>query len=290
MVVCRGGRVELERYRDGVNAQDTRRSWSMAKSMLHAVVGMLVADGALSLHEPAPVPEWSDPGDPRSAITLWHLMTMRSGLEWVEEPGPDGSSDVVEMLAGEHGAPHHDTAAYAAAKPLVASPGTSQLYSSGTSAIVSRVVGDVVGRGAAYRRFLDERLFAPLGMSSAVPRFDESGNWMASSFCFCTARDFARFGQLYLQGGEFAGEQLLSEQWVRTAAIETGRDERGRIHTCHWWRFGDNPWGAFHASGWMGQYIVVVPALDLVVVRLGRTESDRGALDAALGELIASFE
>jgi CubicO group peptidase (beta-lactamase class C family) len=304
VVVARGGDTIVERYGPGVTASTTLRSWSMAKSMLHAVVGILVDEGRLEMDAPAAVPEWRGDGDRRGDITLGMLMRMRSGLAWVEDPGEGGGrSDVVEMLYGDAGSPHHDTGAFAAAAPLADAPGTRFVYSSGTSAIVSRLVGDVItvghggtpcgaevadgaARAALVGDVLERRLFGPLGMTSATPKFDRSGNWMASLFCFCTATDFARFGQLYLDGGRCGSTRLLSEQWVATASTVTGSDDLGRVHTSHWWRFGDGSRGAFHASGWRGQYLVVVPEADLVIVRLGETLDDRGEVESLLGELI----
>ena len=205
----RGGEVVLERYGDDIDASTTLRSWSMAKSLLHAVVGMLVDEGRLELDAPAPVVAWGDP-DPRHAITLRHLLEMRPGLEWSEIYLVDTPSDVVEMLFGIDLTPQPDVAAYAAAKPLVVEPGTVFNYSSGTSNIVSGLVRDVVGAGDAYRAFLRDRLFGPLGMTSAEPQFDAAGTWIASSYCFCTAREFASFGQLYLDGGVRDGVRLLT--------------------------------------------------------------------------------
>ena len=291
LLVSRAGRVEIERYGEGVDAATTLRSWSMAKSMLHAVVGMLVADGDLVLDHPAPVAAWADPGDPRHAITLRHLLTMRSGLEWTEDVVDGRLPDVVTMLYGNDRKPVPDTAAFAADRALVHEPGRVMSYSSGTSAIVSGIVRDVIGPAETMQRWLRERLFGPTGMTSATPRFDASGSWMASSFCFCTASDFVRFGQLYLDGGVTAdGHRILDEAWTATAAVETGRDVDGMVHTMHWWRFGDERWGAFYASGYEGQYVIVVPPEQLVVVRLGQTDTDqRTHVRDALTELIDSF-
>jgi len=293
LLVLHRGEVAVEHYGTGIDAGTTLRSWSMAKSMLHAAVGMLVGDGALDIDARAPVAAWADPDDPRHAIRLRHLLTMQSGLDWCEAPvdGVPTLPDSYLMVYGNDGGPQPDTAAWAAGRPLVRAPGGATHYSSGNSAIVSSVVGDLVGRDGAYRRWLQQRLFDPVGMRSATPRFDPSGSWMASSFCFCTARDFARFGQLYLDDGVVDGRRLLPEGWAATAAHETGRDDQGRIHTMHWWRFGDDPWDAFHASGYLGQHIVVVPPLDLVVVRLGETATDqRDHVHDALTALIASFD
>lgn len=289
LLVQRGGEVVLERYGDGVDASSTLRSWSMAKSMLHAVVGMLVDEGRLVLDEPAPVAAWSGAGDPRRAITLRHLLQMRPGLEWSEIYLTDTPSDVVEMLFGIELTAQPDVAAFAAAKPLVAEPGTTFNYSSGTSNIVSGIVRDVVGAGADYEAFLRERLFDPLGMTSAEPKFDDVGTWIASSYCFCTAREFASFGQLYLDGGTRDGVRLLPADWVATAADAVSRDLEGRVHCMHWWRWpAPNP-DAFYASGFEGQYTIVVPSLDLVVVRLGQTTAERDTVHEHLTGLIESY-
>jgi CubicO group peptidase (beta-lactamase class C family) len=289
LLVQQAGEVVLERYGDDVDASTTLRSWSMAKSMLHACVGMLVDEGALELDAPAPVAAWADPADPRHAITLRDLLTMRPGLEWSEVYLTDVPSDVVAMLFGRDLDAQPDVAAFAAAKPLVAEPGSSFNYSSGTSNIVSAMVRDVVGPGSDYEAWLRRRLFDPLGMASATPRFDEAGTWIASSYCFCTARDFASFGQLYLDDGACGGTRLLPSAWVAMARTETGRDGEGRAHTAHWWRFRDERWDAFSAQGYEGQYIVVVPSLDLVVVRLGQTTAERDTVEEELGRLIATY-
>ena len=183
------GRLVFERY-DGLLPQwdkpgkpvvrDTPLlSWSVAKSVLHAVVGLLVADGRLVLDDPAPVPAWQAPGDPRRSITLQHLLEIRDGLGFVEEYEDAESSDVLQMLFG---AGRQDMAAFAADRPLAAPPGTRFNYSSGTSNIISGIVARTLGPGQPYRRFLADRLFAPLGMTSATTTFDAAGSWVAASY------------------------------------------------------------------------------------------------------------
>ncbi len=179
----------------------------MAKSMLHAVVGLLVGDGLLDLDTPADVPEWSDPDDPRHAITLRQMLAMRDGLDFVEDYVDERVSDVIEMLFG---AGQADMAHFAADRPLAAIPGERFNYSSGTSNIISSVVSRVVGHGQAYEDFLHRRLFAPLGMHSATPEFDGAGTWVASSYLRATARDFARFGLLYLRDGIWDGSASVA--------------------------------------------------------------------------------
>jgi CubicO group peptidase (beta-lactamase class C family) len=291
LLVEQRGLIVLERYGDDVDASTTLRSWSMAKSMLHAVVGTLVADGRLALDAPAPVAAWSDPSDPRHAITLRQLLEMRPGLAWNEIYLPDAASDVVEMLFGRDWDPQPDVAAFAAAKPLVAEPGSTFVYSSGTSNIVSGIVRDTVGAGGPYLAFLRERLVDPLGMASADPKLDEAGTWIASSYCFCTARDFARFGRLYLEDGVCDGQRLLPSDWVRTAFETISLDEDGKGHSMHWWQsFAHRFPGAANAAGYEGQYIVVVPDLELVAVRLGQTTAeDRRPLVDAVADVIDRF-
>jgi CubicO group peptidase (beta-lactamase class C family) len=289
LLVVQGGEVVVERYGVDVDASTTLRSWSMAKSMLQACVGMLVDEGRLRLDDPAPVAAWAGADDPRRAITLRNLLAMQPGLEWVEEYSVEVPSDVVHMLFGRDFDALPDVAAYAIDKPLVEPPGTRTNYSSGTSNIVSGIVADVVGRGDDYLAWLRERLFGPLGMTSATPKFDESGTWIASSYCYCTARDFASFGRLFLEDGVRDGVRLLPSSWIDFSRTPTGRTEEGRTHTSHWWLFPDNPWGAYFASGYEGQYVVVVPPLELVVVRLGQTTAERDRVEDELARLIGSF-
>jgi len=289
LLVTRSGKTLIERYGDGVDVGTQLRSWSMAKSVLHAVVGILVTDGMMDLDDRAPVELWADPTDPRHTITLRHLLTMQSGLDWVEVPTPERFSDVVTMFYGDDGHPFPDTARWAADRPLADPPGTRLNYASANSIIVSAIVRDIVGAGDAYALWLQNRIFDPLGISSPRLRFDDAGTWLASSYCSCTARDFERFGRLYLQAGKWEGNQILPSGWVETAGIATGHNDQA-VHTMHWWLFGDNPWGAYYASGFLGQFVIVVPPLQLVVVRTGETPFDeRDRVASLLTELIDSY-
>jgi CubicO group peptidase (beta-lactamase class C family) len=283
VVIVHQGRVVLERYHgafehadrppDVITATTPLLSWSMAKSMLHAVVGVLVGEERLDLDERAPVPEWDVPGDPRREITLRQLLQMRDGLAFVEDYTEGRGSDVIDMIFGSGAA---DVARYAVERPLAHPPGEVFNYSSGTSNIVARIVGDAIGaaRGAGgidtYREFLRDRLFDPIGMRTAEPRFDDAGTWIASSFVHATARDFARFGLLYLRDGVWDGRRLLPEGWVDDARRALSVDTDGTLYGSHWWVVGDEC-GSFRAAGYQGQAILCVPALDLVVVRLGKT-------------------
>ena len=282
-VVCvLGGRLVFERYGgtlprfDGpgrpVTAATPLLSWSVAKSLLHAVVGMLVGDGALDPAAPAAVPAWGDGHDPRRTVTLSDLLAMRDGLEFTETYEDPDTSDVLQMLFGEGKA---DMAAFAADRPLAVQPGARYNYSTGTSMVISGIVARVLGPGDPYRSYLDERLFGPLGMDSATATFDDAGSWVAGSYVHATARDFARFGLLYLRDGVWDGRRLLPPGWVDSGRTPRSVDpDDGYLYGHHWWT-RDDPLGTFWAAGHDGQYIDVVPGLDLVFVRMGRTGSER---------------
>jgi CubicO group peptidase (beta-lactamase class C family) len=291
VLVVHRGRLVAERYQGAlehfdrpptpVTAETPLLSWSMAKSVLHAVVGLLVGAGRLDLDTPAPVPEWADPGDPRHAITLRQLLAMRDGLAFAEEYVDGTASDTIAMLFGDG---QSDMAHFAADRPLAAPPGSRFNYSSGTSNIISGIVARTVGPGESYARFLHSRLFGPLGMSSADPELDEAGTWVASSFLRASARDYARFGLLYLRDGMWDGVRLLPPGWVDYARTMVSIDddpENPSPYGAHWWGMkGDtldhlDPLGSFRCSGYEGQSITLCPALDLMVVRLGKTAHER---------------
>jgi CubicO group peptidase (beta-lactamase class C family) len=286
IVVVQGGRIVAERYSPGTTAFTPLISWSTAKSITHAAVGIAIRDGLMALHEPLRVPEWSEPNDPRREITLDHLLAMRSGLRFSEDYVNDGS-DCLEMLFGR-GA--DDVAHYAASLPLEHPPDTVWNYSSGTTNIICRALGDAVGGSRqATEDFLRRELFGPLGMTSASPRFDDAGTWIGSSYVFATARDFARFGMLYLHEGRWEQRLILPEGWVTHARTPRSEDGEGGFYGHHWWVWGDDL-GTFAAHGYEGQRIIVVPPLDLVVVRLGKTPAEHKAqLQSFLVDLVDAF-
>jgi CubicO group peptidase (beta-lactamase class C family) len=282
VVVIQGGRVLVERYAgvreffdrapESVTETSPLLSWSMAKSMLHFLVGTLVDEGRLAPEQLAPVPEWSETSDPRHAIRIADLLAMRDGLGFVEVYELGEKSDVVEMLFGEG---KEDMAGYTAQIPLAHEPDTVFNYSSGTTNVLSRIVADVVGYGDAYRAYIQSRLFDPLGMTSAEATFDPTGVFVASSYVHANALDYAKFGLLYLRGGEWDGRQLISRDWAETAQIPLSVDEESAtFYSWQWWITGDE-YGTYWASGYEGQQISVVPALDALVLRFGHTPEDR---------------
>ena len=297
VVAVQSGRLVYERYGGAlpqwegpgkpVQRETPLLSWSTAKSMLHAVVGMLAGDGRLDPEAPAPGPEWQAPGDPRGAITIADLLAMRDGLDFLEEYEDPETSDVLQMLYGTGQA---DMAGYAADRSLAALPGSRFNYSTGTSMVLSGIVARELGPGAPYAAFLAERLFGPLGMTTARAEFDDAGTWVAGSYVYASARDYARFGLLYLRDGMWEGRRLLPEGWVDAGRTPKSVDpDDGHLYGAHWWT-RDDPLGTFWASGHDGQFIDICPALDLVLVRMGHTGSDRSpALRTWRDEVIGAF-
>ncbi len=275
IVIVHRGRIVAERYASAFDAADAQPSWSAAKSILHAVVGILIREGQLVVSEPADVPAWSEPDDPRAKITLDALLHMTPGLRFAEDYVDQQVSDVIKMLFVPG---TDDTAAFAADFPLDHPPDAVSNYSSGTSNIISGIVKRIVGGGEDYEAFLRRELFDRIGMTSATPRFDGSGTWIASSYCDATPRDFARFGLLYLRDGVWDGQRILPEGWVdygRMPAPVRPIDEPDRGYGAHWWLLNDDDYGTFFAAGYVGQYIMLAPALDLIIVRNGNTPTER---------------
>ncbi len=294
LVVLQAGELAFERYGHQpdtvfgaggpVTADTTLISWSMAKSITHAAVGVLVGEGRLALDAPAPVADWV--GTAKEGITLQHLLEMRPGLEFVEDYVDAGVSHCIEML---YGSGKDDVAAYAAGLPLIHQPGTVWNYSSGTTNIIARIVGDAVGGGREEMElFLRERVFEPAGMHSAVPKFDAAGTFVGSSYVYATARDFARFGELYRNDGLTAdGTRVLPEGWLDHARTWTTHDpETGFDYGAQWWLWPQYP-GSLACHGYEGQYTLVVPDRELVVVHLGKCSADlRPLLNAQLRRLV----
>lgn len=281
LLVIQRGELVYEQYGAGASPLYLQYSWSMAKSIVHALAGILVGAGRLDLYAPIERPEWQ--GDARREITLDYLLRMSSGLEFNEDYVDGQVSDVIAMLQFDA---RHDMAAFAASKPLSHPPNSHWSYSSGTTNIIARLIGDVIGGGASgMLQFMNEALFEPIGIRTATPRFDSLGTFVGSSFLFATPQDFARFGLLYLRNGVWDGKQLLPPGWVNYGRSATYADEQ-ESYGAHWWLRPDRP-GWFYASGYDCQRIICVPQQDVIVVRCGRTpENDAPYVSDRLDGLI----
>jgi hypothetical protein len=257
---------------------------------MNALAGILVRDGKLALDQPAPVPEWSDGGDERRAITPDHLLRMTSGLAAGEESGP--ASPTAKMLFLER-----DMAAFAASARLVAKPGAQWRYASGNTLILAGIVRRAAGgRAEDVLAFARRELFGPLGMGSAVLELDVAGNPVGSTFLFATARDWLRFGLLYLHDGVVGGRRILPEGWVERSTAPTldtsygagfwiNRVDPAAFGATPRWSIPGAPPDTFFAGGLLGQYVAVVPSRRLVVARFGPSVRSGGDIEG-LGRLI----
>jgi CubicO group peptidase (beta-lactamase class C family) len=303
VIVMKGGRVIAERYAPGYHENTRFVSWSMAKSITGVMIGMLISDGRLRLDEPAPIPAWQRPGDPRGEITLRQLLQMRSGLRHAEAISPPWKSDEVRMLFLDG---RDAMARYAEDQPLQFDPGRKWVYSTATSVILADLAARVLSpapdpesRRRAVADYLRTRLFDPVGMRSMVPEFDASGTLIGGSLIHGTARDWARFGEFLRNRGAVAGAQLVPRQWIDFMVTPSPREAQ---YGAQIWLnrkpttgksalFAERgPRDLFACLGHLGQYVLVSPSRQLVVVRLGKTQEDRlDPVTARLGELVALF-
>ena len=284
-IVLHDGAIVAERYRQGITADTRLLSWSMGKSFTNALVGLMAGDGLVDIHAPMDIPEWQ--GDGRAAITLNDLMQMQSGLEWNENYG--NRSDVNLMLHREE-----DMGLFALSKPLMAKPGTHWYYSSGSTNIVMRYLRGKFASDAAFLAYLRSRLFEPLGIRNACFEPDMSGTPVGSSYLYVTARDYARFGQLYLDDGLAGPARILPEGWVDYTRTPASASQGGygaffwlnRNRTCP-----DAPADMFSCQGHDGQEIYIIPSKKLVVVVLGYSPKPDRVIDfnALLRDIIAQL-
>ena len=270
VIVLYDGKIVAERYAPGFTRDTRLIGWSMTKSVNSALVGILVRQGKLDVHQPAPVPEWRAANDPRGKITLENLLHMDDGLNFAEvyENKPDDDAGYMFFTK-------FDMAAYAAAKPPAAPPGTRFNYSSGTAMIIARIVRQTVGGSwADYLAFPRRELFNKLGMRSALIEPDPSGTMVGAGFMYATARDWARFGLLYSNDGVWNGERILPEGWVEyTRTPSPAAKEYGVQFWLNadkkWWP--DCPTDLYSAWGHEGQFVTIVPSRKTIIVRLGQT-------------------
>ena len=297
-VVTWQGRIVGERYGEGITARTPLESWSMGKSITATLMGILIRRGAYDLWQPAPVPEWRQPGDPRAKIRIADLLNMSSGLRIraPQDPDYDPSGpypDHVYLYTGGINSFH-----YAATRPLQWPPGTVGRYRNTDPVLVNYLIRLAVEkRGEDYLAFPRRALFDKLGMRSVVIETDPYGDFLTQGYDFASARDWARLGNLYLQDGVWNGVRILPEGFVRfvtTVAPAWAADGRP-IYGGFFWINGDGdlpiPRDAYFMAGAGGQFTIIIPSHDLVVVRQGHyrggtigTES----LKQALAVLVAA--
>lgn len=301
LLVLVDGKPVYERYGPGFAASTRLIGWSMSKSVTATLVGGLVDSGRLRLDARAPVPEWT--ADKRAAITVRNLLHMSSGLAHQEATSRPEDDHTVRILFTDRAG---DAAGYSARMPLESPPGTVYEYSTATSKILSRIVGDAVASGsaspekrrAAMWAYTRDRL-GPV-MPSLLCEYDAAGTMLGGSLCHATARDWAAFGQLYLNNGVHRGRRIVSQNWVDF--VRTPAPTNAQYGGHFWLNRGtppedqvalfpsQGPADAYAAVGHLGQYVIIVPSKNMVIVRLGRTwDPALGPVRVALGRLVNSI-
>jgi CubicO group peptidase (beta-lactamase class C family) len=275
VVVVYDGKIIAERYAPGFTKDSKLIGWSMTKSITNALVGILTRQGKLNLEEPAPIEAWKN--DSRSKITLNDLMHASSGLAWEENyAGPSGATNMLFKKK--------DMGLFAAEAPLVHEPGKVFYYSSGTTNIIARIVRETVGDDLYYK-FPYEELFYKIGLLNTVLEADAGGTFVGSSYSFGTARDWARFGLLYLNDGLWNGERILPEGWLSYTTTPAPGADRGQYGAQFWLNAGapgnidnrlypDVPTDLFWADGFEGQNVFIIPSKKLVLVKLSLSQGD----------------
>jgi CubicO group peptidase (beta-lactamase class C family) len=280
VVVVRDGIIIAERYADGVTIDTPLLGFSMTESVINALIGIMTQQGMVSPSIPAPIPEWRAASDPRHVIEVEHLLRMTTGLALDEtNSGFDASSQMLYL--------HNDMAGFAVKAQPIAPPGTRWAYSSPTTQLLARIIRDAVGGPEQTLAYAWRELFNPLGMRDVTLEFDGAGTLQASTYMLASARDWARFGLLYLNDGVLAGKRILHEDWVDFSAAATLDTDYGagfwtnrseHQHAKARVRLGV-PRDAFFASGDLGQRVVIIPSQQMVVVRLGDSTHPAGDIN-----------
>lgn len=280
IVVMKAGRIIAERYADGVGPETQLLGFSMTKSVMSALTGILVRQGKLKLDAPAPIAAWQNPDDPRHAITVDQLLRHTAGIALGSSLQASLGSVLEPVNAMKFA--EDDMATYAESVPLATAPGTVWNYHDGNTIMLAHLIRNAAGgKPEDALRFARRELFAPLGMRHVTLQLDGAGTIEGSSKMLASARDWARFGQLYLNDGIAGGKRILPEGWVNYSATATPNAWVG-IGAGFWTNQGDSfgakfrvdhgwPRDAFFAKGTIGQYTIIIPSERLVIVRLGRS-------------------
>lgn len=304
LLVMHDASISAERYGEGFGPDTPQLGWSLSKTVTGLMIGMMVADGALALDAPAPVARWLRPGDPRGAITLRHLLQMRSGLRHRETAEPTRESDAVRMLFRDG---RDDMAHYAETQPLDHEAGASFAYSTAETQILADIATrsltdspDPAARQAAMQGWLESRLVEPLGMDSLAAEYDAGGTLIGGAMIHASARDWAKIGELIRRGGMAGGVQIVPRGWI---GFMQGPNPVDRAFGAHLWRNrdreqgrdpvlfgGQGPADAVAALGHRGQFVVVVPSKGLTIVRLGHSsQAQQTAINDGLLALVSLF-
>ncbi|MDT7830704.1 serine hydrolase [Pricia sp. S334] len=283
VLVVYKNRIIGEKYLRGFNKDTPILGWSMTKSVLATLYGILEYQGKIDLDAPAPVPEWQN--DDRKHITLDHLVRMQSGLAWEEDYTT--ISDVTRMLFMKS-----DMTKVQVEKEAVAPPTEVWNYSSGTTNLLSGILRQDFDTHQEYLDFPYSALIDKIGMHSMLIETDMVGNFVGSSYGWATTRDWAKFGLLYLNKGNWNGEQLFDQQWVDYVRKPTAHSDGD--YGGHFWlnaggKYPDVPRDMYSANGYQGQRVFIIPSKDLVVVRTGLAEEPEFDINGFLRDVVAAI-
>lgn len=261
------GQLVAERYANGFDKNTRLMGWSMTKSLTASMLALLVEEGRLNLDEPTKIATWQN--DERKKITWKQLLQMNSGLRWKEDYAE--VTDAVLMLFNSDG-----IGEFATQIPLEQQPNTHWEYSSGTSNILATAMRGYFDSDESYIRYPYDSLFYKIGAYSMVMETDAKGFFVGSSYSWANARDWAKIGQLYLQNGNWAGEQLLTKDWVEFVQQEAP-NAKGNFGS-HFWlnkggRYPDAPTDMYSLEGFQGQRVFILPSKELVIIKLGLTHN-----------------
>ncbi len=295
-VVTWRGRLIAERYGNGITPRTPLEGWSMGKSLTATLIGVLIKQGVYDIWQPAPIPEWQSAGDPRAKIRIGDLMHMSSGLRIRAPQDPDYDPagpypDHLYLYTGSVNSFH-----YAATRPLQWPPNTVGRYRNSDPVLINYLIRLAVEkRGEDYFSFPQRALFDKIGIRTMVMDTDPYGNFLTQGYELACGRDWARLGNLYLQDGMWNRERILPEgyaKFVSTLAPAWEADQRP-IYGAFFWINGDGrfplPKEAYYMSGAGGQWTLIIPSHDLVVVRLGHyrgAASGERSFSAALALLM----
>lgn len=284
MLILYKGHLLAEKYIDGFDKDTPILGWSMTKSVLATYYGILEHQGKLDMDWPAPITDWKD--DERKNITLDHLLRMQSGLAWEEDY--TGISDVTRMLFLDS-----DMTVAQKNKEAIAKPTEIWNYSSGTTNLLSGILRQQFRSHQEYLDFPYSSLIDKIGMYSTVMEADIAGNYVGSSYAWASTRDWARFGQLYLNNGSWNGEQLFDSTWVDYITTPTINSDG--TYGAHFWlnaegKYPDVPKDLFSCNGFEGQYVFMIPSKDLVVVRTGLAEEPNFDVNAVLSNIVKAVQ
>lgn len=283
-LVLYGNQLITEKYSEGFDKDTRQLGWSMAKSIMSTLTGILVQQGKIDINQPTGIETWQN--DERKKITWNHLLQMNSGLEWEENYG--AISDVTKMLYAED-----DIYSFAVNHKLDGTPGKTWKYSSGTSNILSGLIRKQLDDDEAFLNFANKELFNWIGAESMVLETDPSGTIVGSSYAWATPRDWAKYGLLYLQNGKVADQQIFPDWWAEYTATPAEGSE-GKYGAQFWKQndeeFPNVPKDMYFADGFQGQRIFIIPSKNLVIVRFGLTNKGDISFNQLLKEVIEAVE